>query len=269
MCVLGDTASALAEPVHRPMRDTSHHGPIFLEDLRMQAIRNLFVAVCAALCFACSKKAEPVKAAPAPGNAPAAPAAVAPPPPSAAAAASVSAPAESPEVLAKRKAVDMALLEDSYKNDPLGQWATQAKASSTYASDANNPKAGYHPMRATGAPDVQRYGDTSEAWATKNPDAGIEWLELDYAKAVNATKLRIRQTHKPGAIIKVELFEADGQAHTVYQGPDNTVYEPNSIAWLNVEFEKTPYKTQRLKITLATNAVAGWNEIDAVQLIGE
>jgi hypothetical protein len=38
---------------------------------------------------------------------------------------------------------------------------------------------------------------------------------------------------------------------------------------LNVTVEKTEYKTQKVKITLATNAVAGWNEIDAVQLIGE
>lgn len=226
--------------------------------------RVWIVVLSASLVLGCSKK-EPAATAPA-----AAPTAPAPAPAPAAAAAPAPAPAEDPEVAAKRKAMEFALREDGYKNDPLGQWATGAKASSTYAGDGANASAGYHPMRATGAPDVQRAGDASEAWASKTSDAGIEWLELSYAKPVNATELRIRQNDAPGAIVKVELFDAaSGAAHTVFQGPDATAYEPGAIAWLNIKFDKTPYKTQRVKITLATNAVPGWNEIDAVQLVGE
>jgi hypothetical protein len=227
----------------------------------------LVVLLAAGMAVGCTKKKEatttastPAATAPAPTTAPA---------PVPTAAASATAPAESQEAAAKRKAVEFALREDGYKSDPLGQWATDAKASSTFASDLNNATAGYHPMRASGAPDVQRYGDTAEAWASKTADSGIEWLELSYAKPVNATELRIRQNHAPGAIIKVELFEVGGTAHTVFQGPDSTVYEPNTISWLIIKTDKTPYKTQRAKITLATNAVAGWNEIDAVQLVGE
>lgn len=221
--------------------------------------RVLLVIVAAGLAAACSKHKEaPAPTAPAPATAaaPAAPAAQA-------------ASAEDPDMAAKRKALEFALREDGYKTDPLGQWAVDAKASSTFADKLDDKAAGYHPMRATGVPDVQRYGDVSEAWASKTPDSGIEWLELGYAKPVNATELRIRQNNAPGAIVKVELLETGGAAHTVFQGPDATAYESNTISWLNIKFEKTPYKTQRVKITLATNAVAGWNEIDAVQLVGE
>jgi hypothetical protein len=35
-----------------------------------------------------------------------------------------------------------------------------------------------------------------------------------------------------------------------------------------VKVPKTAYKAYRVKITLATNVVPGWNEIDAVQLVG-
>jgi len=35
-----------------------------------------------------------------------------------------------------------------------------------------------------------------------------------------------------------------------------------------VKFPKTAFKTERVKVTLATNVVPGWNEIDAVQLVG-
>jgi hypothetical protein len=35
-----------------------------------------------------------------------------------------------------------------------------------------------------------------------------------------------------------------------------------------VNVPKTAYKTDRVKVTLATNVVEGWDEIDAVQLVG-
>ncbi len=48
-----------------------------------------------------------------------------------------------------------------------------------------------------------------------------------------------------------------------------TKYPDNTIAWFKPEFEKTSYPVSGARITLATNAVSGWNEIDAVQLTGE
>jgi hypothetical protein len=176
---------------------------------------------------------------------------------------------ESPEVLAKRKAYARAMLEDSYKNDPRGQWASTAKASSSYAGMDADATAGYHFTQVLGAPNVEGYGDDQRAWATKDQDLGIEWLEVSFARAVNASELRIRQTYYPGAIVQVELYDEAGKAYTVWQGPDLTTYEASSIAWLNIPFEKPAYKTQRAKITLATNTVPGWNEIDAVQLLGD
>jgi hypothetical protein len=34
-------------------------------------------------------------------------------------------------------------------------------------------------------------------------------------------------------------------------------------------FAKTPYLVVAVRLTLATNTVPGWNEIDAVQLVGD
>jgi hypothetical protein len=50
----------------------------------------------------------------------------------------------------------------------------------------------------------------------------------------------------------------------VWQGNDPTT----GLNYLMVKFPKTAYKADRVKITLATNVVQGWNEIDAVQLVG-
>lgn len=176
---------------------------------------------------------------------------------------------EDPEVAKKREAMEFALAEDAIKNDPKGQWAVSAKASSSYSNDLNNTTSAYHPFRATGTPDTEAYGDRDTSWATKESDAGLEWIELEYAKPVNASQIKIRQNNAPGAIISVDIYDETGSAHNIWKGPDATQYKPSTISWLNIPFEKTAFKTQRVKITLATNAVSGWNEIDAVQLIGE
>lgn len=176
---------------------------------------------------------------------------------------------EDPELVAKREAIQFALMEEKIKSDTKGQWAVSAKASSTYSSSVDDTASGYHPFRATGAPDTETYGDRDTSWASKEADQGVEWIELEYANAVSATEIKIRQNLNPGAIISVDLYDEAGGAHNVWQGPDATKYPGNTISWLNLSFEKTAYKTKRVKITLATNAVSGWNEIDAVQLIGE
>lgn len=153
--------------------------------------------------------------------------------------------------------------------DPLGQWASSAVASSTYAQTTGE-KAGYSAWQATGAPNVPRYSDSPAAWTSKSGDSKVpEWLEVKFSKAVYATSLRIRQSAAPGAISKLELIDADGAIHEIWTGTDATPYEKNTIGWLVEEFPKTPFLVKGARITLETARVWGWNEIDAVQLVGE
>lgn len=164
--------------------------------------------------------------------------------------------------------MEFALAEQKIADDPAGQWAVSAKASSTFASGSDE-KAGYSAWQSTGAPNVTRYSDSTESWASKEQDKGIEWLEVGFAKPVHATELRIRQTNAPGAIIKVELIDDNGGRHGIFSGVDETTYPAQTITWFNARTGKTDYLVKGAAITLATNAVAGWNEIDAVQLVGE
>jgi hypothetical protein len=166
------------------------------------------------------------------------------------------------ETTAKMAAVDWAVKQDEIKNDPNGQWAIQAAASSTY-NDAQGT-ALFAANQVTGAPNVDKYGDNGSAWAPKTPDAGIEWLDLRYPKPVHATAVRVRESFGSGAVIKVELFDEQSVAHLSWAGNDPTA----ELNYLIVKFPKTPFKTARIKLTLATNVVPGWNEIDAVQLVG-
>jgi hypothetical protein len=195
--------------------------------------------------------------------APATPAAGTPAAPAAPAAAAPSADAGVADTTAKLAAVDWALKQDEIKHDPDGQWASEASASSSY-NDAQGD-AGWSPKQATGAPDVDKYFDDQRAWAPKTPDGGIEWLDLRYPKPVHASEVRVRESMGSGAVIKVELFDEAGAAHTIWQGVDPT----KELNYLILKFKTTEYRVNRVKVTLATNIIPGWNEIDAVQLVGK
>lgn len=166
------------------------------------------------------------------------------------------------ETTAKLAGAAWALKQDEIKNDPKGQWAIQATASSTY-NDAQGT-AGWSANQATGVPNVEKYTDDGRAWAPKTPDGGIEWLDLKYPRPVYGEEVRVRESCGSGAVIKIEVFDEQGTAHTVWAGNDPTT----ELNYLIAKFPKTTFKTDRVKVTLATNVIPGWNEIDAVQLVG-
>jgi hypothetical protein len=193
-----------------------------------------------------------------------APAATAAPAAATAAPAAPAAPPTAAEREAERKKaqIEWALKQDEIKSDPHGQWATDAKASSTFNDAKGNTS--YSANQATGEPNVQTYSTTPQAWSSKTPDSGIEWLELTFAKPVRANAVRVRESSGSGALIKIEVFDEKGAAHTVWTGADST----KELNYLIAEFPKTAFMTNRVKLTLATNVVGGWNQIDAVQLVG-
>ena len=211
----------------------------------------------------CGKKEDSVAPASVPEPASAAvPAASAPPAPAAAGEAS-----EPPDERAA--AIQAALAEDAIVSDARGQFAVAATASSTYGDKDPEATSSYTAFAATGAPNVDKYSDNGNSWTSATADKGIEWLEVTFEKPVQATQIRIRQNYGPGAIIKVELIAEGGAKQTVWQGVDEQKYESGTISWFDRAFEKTTDKIKGARITLATNAVSGWNEIDAVQLLGD
>lgn len=145
--------------------------------------------------------------------------------------------------------------------DLTAQWAKSARASTEYrATD-------YGASQATGAPNVTRHADNAKAWASKLADAGEEWLEVTYPTAVQANGVRIVQSFNPGAVVRIELLTESGISSTVWTGPDRTLYTKGEIGILEVSFPATTQPVARVKVVLDTKLVAGWNEIDAVQLL--
>lgn len=172
------------------------------------------------------------------------------------------------EEIDKEAKIKEALDEEKILNDKKGQWVKSAEVSSTFAPEDEN-EAPWSSSKLIGKPDVEEYGDNGNAWASSGSDRGIEWVKLTFPKAVFASEVRIRQTFNPGAIIKIELIDDKGKSNTIWEGVDKIKYSPNTIKYFTASFKKTGYKTKTVKITLATNSVKGYNEIDAVQLVGE
>ncbi|MBL9086466.1 MAG: hypothetical protein JNM10_04925, partial [Planctomycetia bacterium] len=133
----------------------------------------------------------------------------------------------------------------------------------TIASLKDRP---WSPLQATGAPDTPIDGDHGTAWASKGPDMGNVTLELTYDRAVRVDAVRIHETLAPGAVAKVDAFGPDRTWVTLWEGtsavrPSPSFFEPPVAA--------TSFATDRIRLTLDTNRVSGWNEIDAVELVGD
>jgi hypothetical protein len=141
------------------------------------------------------------------------------------------------------------------------QWATSAVASSEYGTDD------YSALQATGATDTPTAGDVPTAWASAEPDAGVETLELTYEIPVRPSGLAIFESFNPGAITTIEAYDADNDEWVVlYEGEAAPTEETYRV--FIPEITPADFVTDQIRLTLDTAAVEGFNEIDAVQLFG-
>jgi len=123
----------------------------------------------------------------------------------------------------------------------------------------------YGPEQATGEPDTFEEGDLATAWASLRPDNGPEWLKVEFEKEVTVAEVRIRETFNPGAVTKVTAFDKDGNEQVLWEGREPQHQVPGDfVAAANKETA-----SKSVKIYLDTRLVPGWNEIDAVQLVGK
>lgn len=145
--------------------------------------------------------------------------------------------------------------------DPEGrvrQWASEATASSQYGLED------WSARQMIGPPDSLQAGDARTAWAAKDADAGLEWVRLKFPLALRARKLRIVENDHPGAVVAIDAVGPDGGLHRVWEGVDSG--GPAPVA---VEIELPGLLTREVVITLDTRKQRGWEEIDAVELVGE
>ena len=129
---------------------------------------------------------------------------------------------------------------------------------------SGDKKRSWGPEQAEGPPDTFVAGDLPTAWASSDPDGGTEWLRLEYANWVEPAEIRVRESFNPGAISKVTAVAADGQEVVIWSGTETPGPAPFEADFSNSQLIVTRIVT----VYLDTSRVPGWNEIDAVELIG-
>ena len=161
------------------------------------------------------------------------------------------APAEE-EPAAEEPAADMGLTE---------QWATSAEASSAYG-DTN-----WSAQQATGEPDTLDGGDTPTAWAAASADGEVESLVLAFDVPVVPAGIEIYESYNPGAIVLIEVLDPNTDEWVVvWEGTADTAGE--NVAIFSPALTSVEFATNQVRLTIDEPAVPGWNEIDAVKLIG-
>ena len=164
----------------------------------------------------------------------------------------------------KQALLDYATLEDTYLNDPKGQWAKTATASSTFGeSGGSGPSSVNSPDNLVGKPDGQ-------SWTNDHQDMGFDHIEATFEKPVHATEVRVVFTDGVEAVSKVEVRGVDGAYTTVWSGiNEDPVNEQQPRKWFVRKFDKTAQPVHGVKITLANSVDRGYKVADAVQLVGE
>jgi hypothetical protein len=142
----------------------------------------------------------------------------------------------------------------------LQQWAVGAVASSEYSSPD------YSAQQATGAPNTPQCGDIETAWASETSD-GVDWLEVTFATAVIPTGVNIHETYYPGFINKVEVKDEAGLYYTVWDGTPGAVEECPRV--FSVAVSGVTVRVNAVRINVDQREGGYWNEIDAVELVGQ
>ena len=123
---------------------------------------------------------------------------------------------------------------------------------------------GWAPMQATGAPNADPRRDDSRAWAPREQEMGLQWIQLEYTAADRITGVNVHETCSAGAVTEVRARDTGGVWHVLWSGTASS----NLEGPLEIRFAPTSFHTQTLRVVLDTNRTPGWNEIDAVEFHG-
>jgi len=123
----------------------------------------------------------------------------------------------------------------------------------------------YGPEQATGEPNTPTAMDSGTAWTPQEMDAGLEWLQVRFDKTVAVAEVRVRESYNPGAISKVTAILADNSEVLLWEGRSPVSEAPCDL----VVRPENNVEANTIKVYLDTARVPGWNEIDAVALIGK
>jgi hypothetical protein len=144
----------------------------------------------------------------------------------------------------------------------IRQWAGSATASSEFGSSS------WAAYQATGKPDVDICSDNGLAWASSSSNT-LEWVELSYDIPVAPTEVNIYQSLNPSQVIKVQMTDTNGIQYSVWSGNVEIVKNCPYLMTIPIELGVS-VKINKVMIVIDQSVLGvGWDEIDAVELVGK
>ncbi|PKO00886.1 MAG: hypothetical protein CVU42_01875 [Chloroflexi bacterium HGW-Chloroflexi-4] len=143
----------------------------------------------------------------------------------------------------------------------IRQWASEAYAESEYSSTD------WSASQATGAPNVDSCGDNSFAWASSS-SSGTDSIELIYDIPVSPTEINIYQSYNPSQVVEVDIIDLNGEAWIAWSGEPEYVENCPDLMTITLELDD-PLYIDRVVVYIDQSVLqTGYNEIDAVELVG-
>ena len=160
------------------------------------------------------------------------------------------------------KATDEVSREDRFPTGVIFQWAVSGTASSVFSSPE------WSADQVIGPPDSPGCGDYQFAWASAASDS-IDTLIIEYTTLVFPLEIVVYESFNPDQVVKVEVQDPEnGGFYTVLQKNPVQIDRPCPYE-LVIPVRQINFKTNTIRITLDQSQLGlGWNEIDAVELIG-
>jgi hypothetical protein len=142
----------------------------------------------------------------------------------------------------------------------VDQFAASASASSELDSLTRGA------VQATGPVNTTECGDFYTAWASVRSNE-VATLTVLFAELVTPTGILIYESYNPGFVVKVEFTDLYGETHTVYDSPPQPRLQCPFV--MVIPIIDADYQGNRVTITVdQTASLGGWDQIDAVELIG-
>jgi hypothetical protein len=174
-----------------------------------------------------------------------------------------SAPVIDGDLFALQRRVDALESDLNEAIDSLNRTVDELNRMNAVARKARQP--GWTAAQASGPPDTNSSGDHPTAWAAAQQDGGMEWLRAQFETPVDIAQIRVRETDHPGAIVKVSAILEDGREVVVWRGAEAVGLSAPYDAAFNAT---AGIKARAVQIELDTSKSPGWEEIDAIELVG-
>jgi hypothetical protein len=145
---------------------------------------------------------------------------------------------------------------------PATQWASTVRGFSTQYSASS-----WSANQVLGPPNVYPMaGDNQGAWASLGADDRDEWIEVGFDQPQRIAATEIYETYNPGAVDRVTLTFQSGRQADVFHGPAQARGATSFRNRIDLQ-QCTDEPVVAVRVHLASQQVAGWNEIDAIGVV--